>query len=73
MYVSFLNLEHPSEQMQERPKSRDGDQDEVAVLLISAEKEGFFEMRAMRDDLVEVRINRFPSQPPCTQRAFAHA
>lgn len=73
MYVSFLNLEHPSEQMQERPKSRDGDQDEVAVLLISAEKEGFFEMRAMRDDLVEVRINRFPSQPPCTQRAFVHA
>ncbi|KAF2129746.1 DUF254-domain-containing protein [Dothidotthia symphoricarpi CBS 119687] len=53
MYVSFLNLEHPSEQMQERPKSRDGADDEVAVLLISAEKESFFEMRGMRDDLVE--------------------
>ncbi|KAL1601741.1 Vacuolar fusion protein mon1 [Paraconiothyrium brasiliense] len=54
MYVSFLNLEHPSEQIQERPKSSEGDPDEVAVLLISAEKEGFFEMRGMRDDLVEV-------------------
>ncbi|KAF1977054.1 DUF254-domain-containing protein [Bimuria novae-zelandiae CBS 107.79] len=64
MYVSFLNLEHPSEQMQERPKSKDGDQDEVAVLLISAEKEGFFEMRGMRDELVEVRIDVFPDPPP---------
>ncbi|KAF2443997.1 DUF254-domain-containing protein [Karstenula rhodostoma CBS 690.94] len=54
MYVSFLNLEHPSEPMQERPKSSEGDPDEVAVLLISAEKEGFFEMREMRDELVEV-------------------
>jgi hypothetical protein len=54
MYVSFLNLEHPSEPMQERPKSSEGDPDEVAVLLISAEKEGFFEMRGMRDELVEV-------------------
>ncbi|KAJ4348171.1 Vacuolar fusion protein mon1 [Didymosphaeria variabile] len=53
MYVSFLNLEHPSEQIHERPKSSEGDPDEVAVLLISAEKEGFFEMRGMRDDLVE--------------------
>lgn len=54
MYVSFLNLEHPSEPIQERPKSSEGDPDEVAVLLISAEKEGFFEMRGMRDELVEV-------------------
>ncbi|KAJ4291009.1 Vacuolar fusion protein mon1 [Kalmusia sp. IMI 367209] len=53
MYVSFLNLEHPSEQMQERPKSREGDPDEVAILLISADKESFFEMRGMRNDLVE--------------------
>lgn len=56
MYVSFLNLEHPSEPMQERPKSRDqADPDEVAILLISADKESFFEMRGMRDELVEVR------------------
>ncbi|KAF2026699.1 DUF254-domain-containing protein [Setomelanomma holmii] len=53
MYVSFLNLDHPTEPMQERPRTRDGADDEVAVLLISAEKESFFELRSMRDDLVE--------------------
>ncbi|KAF2175625.1 DUF254-domain-containing protein [Zopfia rhizophila CBS 207.26] len=53
MYVSFLNLEHPTEQVQERPVSKEGEGDEVAILLISANKEGFFELRGMRDDLVE--------------------
>ncbi|KAF1928849.1 DUF254-domain-containing protein, partial [Didymella exigua CBS 183.55] len=53
MYVSFLNLENPGEQREERPRTRDGGDDEVAVLLISADKESFFEMRKMRDNLVE--------------------
>lgn len=53
MYVSFLNLEHPTEPIDERPRTSDGTGDEVAVLLISAEKESFFELRGMRDDLVE--------------------
>ncbi|KAI8939448.1 Vacuolar fusion protein mon1, variant 2 [Plenodomus lindquistii] len=53
MYVSFLNLEHPSAPMAERPRTSDGAGDEVAVLLISADKESFFELRSMRDDLVE--------------------
>ncbi|KAH7401482.1 trafficking protein Mon1-domain-containing protein [Pyrenochaeta sp. MPI-SDFR-AT-0127] len=53
MYVSFLNLDHPTEQIQERPRTSEGADDEVAVLLISAEKESFFELRGMRDDLVE--------------------
>ncbi|KAF2869074.1 trafficking protein Mon1-domain-containing protein [Massariosphaeria phaeospora] len=53
MYVSFLDLERPTEPIQERPKSREGDGDEVAILLISANKEGFFELRGMRDNLVE--------------------
>ncbi|KAL1800188.1 hypothetical protein ACET3X_000530 [Alternaria dauci] len=53
MYVSFLDLEHPTEPMQERPRTSDGADDEVAVLLISAERESFFELRRMRDDLVE--------------------
>ncbi|KAF2731079.1 DUF254-domain-containing protein [Polyplosphaeria fusca] len=52
MYVSFLDLKHPTEQMQERPSSKDGSGDEVAILLISANKEGFFELRDMRDELV---------------------
>lgn len=54
MYVSFLNLEDPTEHMQQRPRTSDGADDEVAVLLISADKESFFELRRMRDDLVEV-------------------
>lgn len=53
MYVSFLNLDNPSKQVQERPASSAGAQGEVAILLISANKEGFFELRQMRDDLVE--------------------
>ncbi|KAF2747559.1 DUF254-domain-containing protein [Sporormia fimetaria CBS 119925] len=52
MYVSFLNLDHPAEQIQERPRSSEGIGDEVAVVLISANKEGFFELRGMRDDLI---------------------
>ncbi|ENI03675.1 hypothetical protein COCC4DRAFT_41659 [Bipolaris maydis ATCC 48331] len=53
MYVSFLNLDDPTEHMQERPRTSDGADDEVAVLLISADKESFFELRRMRDDLIE--------------------
>jgi hypothetical protein len=59
MYVSFLNLERPTEQMQERPSTSEGAPDEVAILLISAQKESFFELRSMRDDLVEVRAFLF--------------
>jgi len=40
--------------MQERTRTSEGADDEVAVLLISADKESFFELRRMRDDLVEV-------------------
>ncbi|KAF2815057.1 DUF254-domain-containing protein [Mytilinidion resinicola] len=53
MYVSFLNLDNPTEQVEERPASSHDAKDEVAILLISANKEGFFELRQMRDDLVE--------------------
>jgi hypothetical protein len=59
MYVSFLNLERPTEQMQERPSTSESAPDEVAILLISAQKESFFELRSMRDDLVEVRAFSF--------------
>lgn len=55
MYVSFLNLEHPTEPIERRPSTSEGAPDEVAILLISPEKESFFELRAMRDELVEVR------------------
>jgi hypothetical protein len=45
--------------MQERPSTSEGAPDEVAILLISAQKESFFELRSMRDDLVEVRAFPF--------------
>lgn len=56
MYVSFLDLENPDQEVRERPMSRgkEGEGDEVAILLISASKEAFFELRGMRDALVEV-------------------
>ncbi|KAL5121082.1 Vacuolar fusion protein mon1 [Pleosporales sp. CAS-2024a] len=54
MYVSFLDLAHPAEHMHERPSTSEGGApDEVAILLISADKESFFELRSMRDDLIE--------------------
>ncbi len=54
MYVSFLSASGDSTQPDERPStaesaSRD---DEIAILLISADKESFFELKQMRDDVV---------------------
>lgn len=52
MYVSFFSTSesvlHPEA---ERPSSA-GKDDELAIVLISANKESFFELRNMRDDLV---------------------
>lgn len=54
MYVSFLSVDDDSPT--DRPqtaKSGSGRHDEIAVLLISAEKESFYELKQMRDDVVE--------------------
>lgn len=53
MYVSFFSLNNVSAKVEERPTSS-GKDDEIAIVLISANKEGFFELRQMRDDLVHV-------------------
>lgn len=51
MYVSFL-VDQPED---ERSSADTGEkEDQVAVLLISAEKESFYELKRMRDNLVEV-------------------
>ncbi|KAF7881397.1 hypothetical protein EAF00_011766 [Botryotinia globosa] len=53
MYVSFLSVENGEpikDNVSENKKSRT--EDEVAVLLISADKESFFELKQMRDDVV---------------------
>ena len=54
MYVSFLSANNLGAQVQERPMSAGAKDDEIAIILISANKEGFFELRQMRDDLVHV-------------------
>lgn len=57
MYVSFLaSFEEKEEGKEEQREVRPGSSgrgDEVAVLLISAEKESFFELKQMRDDLID--------------------
>ncbi|TKA32114.1 hypothetical protein B0A50_01361 [Salinomyces thailandicus] len=53
MYVSFFSTsEGPTNGSDERPSSA-GEDDELAVVLISPNKEGFYELRKMRDELVE--------------------
>ncbi len=56
MYVSFLNLDNPTEQVAERPSSSSSSSDdgEVAILLISTNRESFYDLRQMRDDLIQV-------------------
>ncbi|KAI4263824.1 MAG: hypothetical protein L6R42_001047, partial [Xanthoria sp. 1 TBL-2021] len=49
MYVSFLDV-HEEDDQQNSPASR---HDEIAVLLISANKESFYDLRTMRDAVVE--------------------
>jgi hypothetical protein len=74
MYVSFLNLENPSQEVRERPMSRgEGEGDEVAILLISASKEGFFELRGMRDALVEVSSVLSSFLFSCKSRPITHS
>ncbi|KAL8760848.1 MAG: hypothetical protein Q9184_002983 [Pyrenodesmia sp. 2 TL-2023] len=50
MYVSFIDPREEEDSVGRDEASR---QDEVAVLLISANKESFYDLRQMRDDVVE--------------------
>lgn len=61
MYVSFLEADEGNEDAPSKDPER-GRQDEVAVLLISANKDSFFDLRKMRDAVVEVGLKtRTPS------------
>ncbi|KAK5126268.1 Vacuolar fusion protein mon1 [Meristemomyces frigidus] len=54
MYVSFFSTsEREKGAPHERPTPAAGKDDELAIVLISAQKEGFYELRKMRDELVE--------------------
>ena len=55
MYVSFLDVLDDKEREEVR-RSTTTKEDRVAVLLISANRESFYELRAMRDSVVEVRL-----------------
>jgi hypothetical protein len=54
MYVSFLSALEGEEESNDRPStaSSTSREDEIAILLISADKESFFELKQMRDDVV---------------------
>ena len=54
MYVSFFNaLENDGEPREDTEQQSDP-QDTVTILLISANKESFYDLRKMRDDVVDV-------------------
>ena len=53
MYVSFLNI-HDGERESGDVSNEDSKEDQVAILLISANKESFYELRQMRDTVVRV-------------------
>ena len=55
MYVSFLSVLDESKEGDERPStanSRGSKEDEIAILLISADKESFYDLKQMRDEVV---------------------
>jgi hypothetical protein len=52
MYVSFLDLREDAETAAEDTATTE---ESVAIILISTDKESFFEMQKMRDSFVEVR------------------
>lgn len=64
MYVSFLNLDNPKEEVTERPSSSAGEDEEVAILLISTNRESFYELRQMRVDLVQVQATIYTCWAP---------
>ena len=54
MYVSFLDIEDPEKESNKTGADGAKKEDQVAILLISANKESFYDMRKMRDNIVEV-------------------
>ncbi|KAH0278572.1 DUF254-domain-containing protein, partial [Aureobasidium melanogenum] len=56
MYVSFLDIGQDTAKVSEerpRPSTSPRDDDQLAIILISADKEAFYELRQMRDNLIE--------------------
>ncbi len=55
MYVSFIDFDTAEKEEESERRNETGRHDEVAVLLISANKESFYDLRTMRDAVVDVR------------------
>lgn len=53
MYVSFLPTERDYNHGEDNTSDGIGSRDDVTILLISANKESFYELKKMREDLVE--------------------
>jgi len=53
MFVSFVQDGQSSPQSATNPSNAESGKDDIAIIFISANKEAFFELRKMRDDLVE--------------------
>lgn len=56
MYVSFMGSHENNGKEEPNDRNEPGRYDEVAVLLISANKESFYDLRTMRDAVVEVSL-----------------
>ena len=54
MYVSFIDFGASEKEDEPERRNESGRHDEVAVLLISANKESFYDLRKMRDAVVHV-------------------
>ncbi|MCJ1430801.1 Vacuolar fusion protein mon1 [Xylographa pallens] len=53
MYVSFLDAHNEKNEDNERSTSKATKEEQVAILLISANKESFYDLRQMRDKIME--------------------
>lgn len=53
MYVSFVSASEGNGDVPEDDRNETEQQDEIAILLISANKESFFDLRTMKDTLVK--------------------
>lgn len=56
MYVSFMGSHDSDGEERSQSRNESRGHDEVAVLLISADKESFYDLRKMRDAVVEVSL-----------------
>ncbi len=54
MYVSFIEVHESDKEVEEPRINQQAKEDQIAILLISANKESFYDLRSMRDKLVEV-------------------